>query len=106
MEFRLLFIALLFIGGPSAQAIDVGNPDVKSFIDSMVSEHSYDRETLEGVLLQAETKESILEAIAKPAERRLEWHEYRDIFLTDKRIKAGADFWRGVLASHFLSMYS
>jgi len=94
MEFRLLFIALLFIGGPSAQAIDVGNPDVKSFIDSMVSEHSYDRETLEGVLLQAETKESILEAIAKPAERRLEWHEYRDIFLTDKRIKAGADFWR------------
>ena len=94
MEFRLLFVALLFISGPSAQAIDVGNPDVKSFIDSMVSEHSYDRGTLEGVLLQAETKESILEAIARPAERRLEWHEYRDIFLTDKRIKAGADFWR------------
>jgi membrane-bound lytic murein transglycosylase B len=94
MKFRLEFVALLFIGGPSAQAIDVGNPDVISFIDSMVSEHSYDRETLEGVLLQAETKESILEAIAKPAERRLEWHEYRDIFLTDKRIKAGADFWR------------
>jgi len=94
MLFRNLVLLFLFVGGPSAQAIDVGNPDVKSFIDSMVSEHSYDRETLEGVLLQAETKESILEAIAKPAERTFEWHEYRDIFLTDERIKAGAAFWR------------
>ena len=94
MELRLIILTLLILGGPSAQAIDVGNPDVKSFIDSMVSEHSYDRETLESVLLQAETKESILEAIARPAERTLEWHEYRDIFITDKRIKAGADFWQ------------
>lgn len=94
MEFRLIYLTLLLVGSPSAQAIDVANPDVKSFIDAMVSEHSYDRDTLESVLLQAETKESILEAIAKPAERTLEWHEYRDIFLTDKRIKAGAAFWR------------
>jgi len=94
MELRLIILTLLILGGPSAQAIDVGNPDVKSFIDLMVSEHSYDRETLESVLLQAETKESILEAIARPAERTLEWHEYRDIFITDKRIKAGADFWQ------------
>ena len=94
MELRLVILALLILGGPSAQAIDVGNPDVQSFIDAMVSEHSYDRETLESVLLQAETKESILEAIARPAERTLEWHEYRDIFITDKRIKAGAEFWQ------------
>ena len=32
--------------------------------------------------------------ISKPAEKSLEWHEYRDIFLTDKRITAGAKFWR------------
>lgn len=94
MEIRLAFITLLLLGTPAAQAIDIGNPDVKTFIDSMVSKHSYDRDTLESVLLQAETKESILEAIAKPAERTLEWHEYRDIFITGERIKAGADFWQ------------
>ncbi|MCZ6809862.1 MAG: lytic murein transglycosylase B, partial [Proteobacteria bacterium] len=33
-------------------------------------------------------------AIARPAERTKEWHEYRDIFLTDARVKAGAAFWR------------
>jgi membrane-bound lytic murein transglycosylase B len=94
MEFRLAFLLLLFIGGQSAQAIDVEIPDVRSFIDTMVSDHAYDRGTLEQVLQQARTQETILEAIAKPAERIKEWHEYRDIFLTDARVKAGAVFWR------------
>ena len=85
---------LLFTGGPFAQAIDVEIPDVRSFIDSMVSDHAYDRGTLEHVLQQARTQEKILEAIGKPAERIKEWHEYRDIFLTDARVKAGVVFWR------------
>jgi len=94
MEFRLVFILLLFLGGPSAQAVDVDNPDVRNFVDSMVSEYGYDRDTLENVLQQAEIQETILEAIARPAERTKEWHEYRDIFLTDARVKARAAFWR------------
>jgi len=94
MEFRLTFLLLLFTGGPFAQAIDVEIPDVRSFIDSMVSDHAYDRGTLEHVLQQARTQEKILEAIGKPAERIKEWHEYRDIFLTDARVKAGVVFWR------------
>ena len=94
MEFRLVFILLVILGGPSAQAIDLDNPEVRNFIDSMVSDHDYDRDALEEVLRQARTQETILEAIAKPAERTKEWHEYRDIFLTDARITAGAAFWR------------
>ena len=94
MEFRLVLLLFIFIAASSAQAIDVGDPDVRNFIDSMVSEHAYDRDTLEDVLQQATTQESILEAIARPAERTKEWHEYRDIFLTDARVKAGAEFWR------------
>ena len=94
MEFRLTFLLLLFTGGPFAQAIDVEISDVRSFIDSMVSDHAYDRGTLEHVLQQARTQEKILEAIGKPAERIKEWHEYRDIFLTDARVKAGVVFWR------------
>jgi len=94
MEFRLVLLLFIFIAASPAQAIDVGDPDVRNFIDSMVSEHAYDRGTLEDVLQQATTQESILEAIARPAERTKEWHEYRDIFLTDARVKAGAEFWR------------
>ena len=77
-----------------AYAIDVERPDVAEFIDTMVSEHSYDRDTLVRFLTEAETKDSILDAISRPAERTMEWHEYRDIFITSKRIDAGAAFWR------------
>ena len=94
MEFRLVLFLLILFAGSSVQAIDVGDPAVRDFIDSMVSEHAYDRDTLENVLQQATSQETILEAIARPAERTKEWHEYRDIFLTDARVKAGAAFWR------------
>jgi membrane-bound lytic murein transglycosylase B len=87
--------ALIFLlGCPFAFAIDTDRPDVQSFIDRMVDEHAYDRAKLEAILAEAESKESILEAISRPAERTLEWHEYRDIFLTTERIQAGADFWK------------
>lgn len=93
-RFRPVFLLLLVFGGPAAQAIDVVNSEVESFIDMMVSDHSFDRGTLEKILRQAETQESILEAIARPAERTKEWHEYRDIFLTAARVRTGAVFWR------------
>ena len=74
-------------------ALDTDRPEIKRFIDQMVEKHSYDRAKLESVLMLAESKDSILEAIARPAERTLEWHEYRDIFMTSERIAAGTAFW-------------
>ena len=45
------------------------------------------------LLADARVLDSVLEAIQRPAERK-PWHEYRDIFITRKRIARGADFWR------------
>jgi membrane-bound lytic murein transglycosylase B len=87
-------LILLISSGQTALAIDIERSDVQRFIDSMVSKHEYDRTTLTSVLQQARTQESILEAISKPAEKTKSWQEYRAIFLTEKRIGAGADFWR------------
>jgi membrane-bound lytic murein transglycosylase B len=86
--------ALLLLACQSTLAIDTERDDVKGFIDTMVEKHSYDREKLESVLAQAETKDSILEAIARPAERTLNWGEYRNIFMTKERIAAGTAFWQ------------
>ena len=36
----------------------------------------------------------ILDAISRPAEKQLEWKDYRPIFLTPQRIQAGIDFYR------------
>lgn len=66
--------------------------EVKVFIDDLVSEHQFDRDALIAVFAKAEQKESILKAIARPAEKRLEWAGYRKIFIKEDRIKRGYDF--------------
>ena len=47
-------------------------------------------ETLIG---NAKRQQSILEAIARPAEKTKPWHHYREIFITDRRIREGVGFW-------------
>jgi peptidoglycan lytic transglycosylase B len=94
MDNRILSAVILLLAGHSATAVDTDRPEIRNFIVMMVEQHSYDRENLEAVLAAAESKESILEAISRPAERTLEWDDYRDIFVTSERIRLGAEFWR------------
>lgn len=64
-----------------------------AFIDEMVNEHQFDRTKLIALLNKAVLSTKILEAISRPAEKSKEWFEYRAIFLTEKRIKQGVEFW-------------
>lgn len=68
------------------------HPVAQPFIDQLVSE-GFDRQEIRDVLLKAERKDSILKAISRPAEKRLTWGEYRNIFLKQKRINQGVSFW-------------
>lgn len=90
---RIIVSSLLLLLCSPCFAIDVDRDDVAAFIDSMVREHAYDRAELEQILGEAEIQESILELIARPAEKTKTWGEYRDIFLTDERVGAGTTFW-------------
>ncbi len=86
--------AVLLLSASPTHAVDLERPDVKVFMDTMVREHKYDRETLQDILRQAEIKQKIVDSISKPAEGTLSWAEYRPIFLTSERIQAGAAFWQ------------
>lgn len=86
---------LLSVVAVPAQAFDTKRPEVRSFIDTMTSEHDFEKAKLEALLKSAETKQPILDAISRPAERVIPWWEYRERFLTEKRINQGADFWLG-----------
>ena len=86
-------IAALLSSVSPTYAIDLERPDVKVFIDTMVREHDYDRETLQDILRQAEIKQKIVDSISRPAEGTLTWADYRPIFMTKERIQAGAVFW-------------
>ncbi|WP_217705104.1 lytic murein transglycosylase B [Peristeroidobacter soli] len=94
---NLLSLAPLVLSAVASPALafDIKRPEVRSFIDTMTREHGFDKARLEALLKTAETKQPILDAISRPAERVVPWWEYRERFLTDKRINQGADFWVG-----------
>jgi membrane-bound lytic murein transglycosylase B len=87
-------IALFLLATSPSFAIDLDRSDVKSFMKTMVKKHDYDEGELRKILGEAETKDSIIKLISKPAEKTLTWGEYRQIFITNERVQAGAEFWR------------
>ncbi|GAB1255964.1 lytic murein transglycosylase B [Aurantivibrio plasticivorans] len=68
--------------------------EINSFIAEMTSEHQFVEEDLRQLFTQVEKKQSILDAIARPAEKTLTWGEYRDIFIEERRINNGVKFWQ------------
>ena len=91
---RLIVLTCLAVAAQPAVAIDIERADVQAFITKMTEQHAYDADTLKAALEAATSKQSIIDAISKPAERTLTWGEYRKIFLTEERIDAGAAFWQ------------
>ena len=69
-------------------------PEVKAFIDDLVKQEKFSRAELETVLGKAKKSDRVLELISRPAERRLEWKDYRKIFMTDERVQKGLEFWK------------
>ena len=68
--------------------------DVLAYVDELVERHGFERAAVLSWFDAAERKERILEAISRPAERVKSWGEYRKLFLTEKRIDDGVEFWR------------
>ncbi len=68
------------------------HPGTDEFVERAVSEFGLSETNVRALLSEAEYKQSIIDAISSPAEGK-PWHEYRQIFLTDKRINEGIDFW-------------
>jgi membrane-bound lytic murein transglycosylase B len=87
----LLFVSLAC--SISAAAQTVNNSARAAFIDKMVAQHDFDRAALTSLLDEAVIDKTILDTMARPAERVVPWFEYRKIFLTEERIAAGVRFW-------------
>jgi membrane-bound lytic murein transglycosylase B len=89
----LLALSLGCAASQSATAIDVSRPEVKDFISHMTDTSSFKKSDLRKLLKAANTQQSIIEAMDRPAEKAKLWYEYRPIFVTEKRIRDGAEFW-------------
>jgi membrane-bound lytic murein transglycosylase B len=78
---------------PSAAALDLERPEVQAFVDDVAARNHLDHAWVARVIGAAESKPSVIEAISRPAERVKPWYEYRAIFVTDKRIRDGREFY-------------
>lgn len=77
----------------SAHADYTERADVREYVHELVLEHGFEEGRLLALFSQAERKDRILASISRPAERTLEWHEYRKIFVKEPRISQGVEFW-------------
>ena len=85
-------LGVVLLGSACADYTD--RQDVQAYMAELAAEHHFAPDELEKVFSEARRQSSILEAIARPAERVLKWHEYREIFLKEPRIEQGLVFWR------------
>lgn len=83
------FLLLLLFCAPVLAAEHPGTDD---FVKRAASEYGLPENEVRALLLQAEYKQSIVDAISRPAEGK-PWHEYRLIFVTETRKKGGVKFW-------------
>src|SRR5450631_2727586 len=92
---RLLSLVLLLACASArpAAAIDIRRPDVKIFIDEVSERDSIDKRQLRKLLNAAKSQPAIIDAMNQPAEKAKPWYEYRPIFLSERRIREGTDFW-------------
>jgi peptidoglycan lytic transglycosylase B len=91
--------AFLYAYYGSAVADYTARPDVDAYLTELAKEHGFKREALVELFKDAEHKQSIIDAISRPAEKVKPWSEYREIFLTDTRINEGVAFWHANAAA-------
>lgn len=70
------------------------HPGEDAFVREVAAQSGRDAQELTAVLDSAQKQQSILDAIARPAEATKSWAQYRPIFVTDKRIGDGVVFYR------------
>jgi membrane-bound lytic murein transglycosylase B len=94
MTHAIAGMLLAFASSGPLQASDYrDSAQVREFIEQMTREHGFADEQLLAVFAQAERKQTILDAISRPAEKVKPWKDYRPIFLTEARTQQGVTFW-------------
>jgi membrane-bound lytic murein transglycosylase B len=91
----LLVLATLFwiAGSEPAAAIDTHRADVKAFVTEMADQYGFKKKAVRKWLDAAKSQPAILQAMERPAEKAKPWFEYRPIFITERRVREGTEFW-------------
>ena len=85
------------IGAPAAAAQagpSFPRAQLEKFAAQVAQRDGLDRKATLAVLMQARPQPRIIQAMSHPVEKVLQWWQYRRIFVTDRRVADGVEFWR------------
>jgi membrane-bound lytic murein transglycosylase B len=97
MKYHLLLALLL---STIANAVEVkqgdysNRADVAAFIEQMASRSDYSEQELIEIFSTVKKQDHLFDLLNRPAEKELQWYQYRPIFIKQKRIDLGVKFWR------------
>lgn len=91
-SFLLLVLVTICQSAFSLQTSDYKQLD--TLFREVAGETSYTVQQLEELFKDVEIKQNIIEAMERPAESTMTWTRYSKIFLTEKNIKKGVEFWQ------------
>ena len=89
-----LICAATFNANATSKSDYLQHEKFTAFLSTVVKEDGHDKQAILDLFNDAERKDSILKAIARPAEKRLTWAKYQDIFLSKKRAEKGVAFYK------------
>jgi len=90
--FRIIFLALWLVPDSTYAVEYADREEVQAFVKELAAQESFNERELLTVFRHAEYKQSIIDAISRPAEGTLTWGKYQDIFLTERRTVSGIEF--------------
>ena len=90
-KYLVINLALLISLYPTV-ALTNQETEKSLLIDELIQEHGFDEQYVKNIFDNTKFLPELIESISKPAERTKTWPEYRDIFITNKRIAAGVLF--------------
>ncbi len=97
---KILHLVVLLLLAPAVSAVDItsgdyqGREDVSAFVKRIADSSDYSEQELAELFGQVQKQEHLFALLDRPAEKELEWYQYRRIFIKDKRISRGVEFWR------------
>lgn len=88
---RLCLLTLIAISFVKAEGL-LDRPLAGSVIDTLVSEHGFEREALEALFAEGEYIARNVENLANPAEKTKTYREYRPMFISQQKVANGHRF--------------
>ena len=90
-KYLVINLALLISLYPTIATTDQ-ETEKDLLINELIQEHGFDEQYVMNIFDNTKFLPELIESISKPAEKTKTWPEYRDIFITNKRIAAGVFF--------------